>query len=293
MKHLVIMAVIGILLFPGCQKPSEVEVTLDPAGESALEIFTVALGDTNIVSDFDSTAILPDEQARFAGRLTVGQVTHDGGTTVRSEVFSRAVFENRDRPVRFLGRVFGYHGMNLGAVLLDGASMNQITHRVRVRRLVGDSLVAAGVEYAADVSPYQPNHNYAWNVSSPDSIDPFTVSIVSPNEITVQSPAGGTVVRRDRDLLLRWNGSGNLSIVISGFEPVTHRVKPFLHVRPRVNHGSAVLSKRVLQLLPSRFRYYVFTFVLSSRNESTVVGGFQGRVLVQAASMYNSYVELR
>jgi hypothetical protein len=171
--------------------------------------------------------------------------------------------------------------------------MNQIAHRVPVRRLIGDSIALAGFEYVTDLSTYQPNHNYTWNVSPPDSISPFTASIISPNEVTVQSPAGGAIVRRDRDLELRWTGNGNLSIIISGFEPVTRKTKPFLHIKPRVNIGSAILGRRVLNLLPNRFRYYVFTFVLSNRNESIVVGSFKGRVLIQAASMYNSYVELR
>jgi len=60
-----------------------------------------------------------------------------------------------------------------------------------------------------------------------------------------------------------------------------------------VNTGRAILNARVLAMLPRDRRFWVFTFVLANRDTSLVVGGFQGGVLIQAASVYNSYVELR
>jgi hypothetical protein len=52
-----------------------------------------------------------------------------------------------------------------------------------------------------------------------------------------------------------------------------------------------VLDARVLALLPPG-RHFVFSFIAANRQEITV-GQYQGKVLVQAAAVYNIYVELK
>ena len=291
MKSLATIGVLGAILVGGCEKPSTVEGTAD---DNALEVSAVSVSDTNYVAaQFDSAGVLPTEQLRFAGRLILNRVTHDAGANVRVETFSRVLFEDRDRPVIILNRVLGFHGMNLGTVVLQGNPMNAVPHRIPLRRLPGDSVIAAGIEYLLPVQTYQPQARYTWDIPAPDSLSPFTASIISPDVITVQSPRGGSTVYRNRDLRLRWTGSGRFLIIISGFDPLTRRTRPFLRLSPQVNNGTALLGSRVLNLLPARFRFYVFTFVLANRDESTVVAGFHDRILVQAATMYNSYVELQ
>jgi hypothetical protein len=100
------------------------------------------------------------------------------------------------------------------------------------------------------------------------------------------------VISRDHDLPLSWRGQGNLTFVISTYDPLKKETKPVFLVKARVNRNHAVLSRKLLRLLP-RERFFVFTFVLSNRKESETVIRFPGRILVQATTVYNSYVELR
>ena len=80
-------------------------------------------------------------------------------------------------------------------------------------------------------------------------------------------------------------------IAISIYDGTRHLYKPIFKVGLRENRRHAVLASRILKLLPPE--RYVFTFVLENRKESEQVSGFNNQVLVQAASVYNSYVELR
>ena len=81
-----------------------------------------------------------------------------------------------------------------------------------------------------------------------------------------------------------------MSIVISTFDPVTRKTRPLLQLRSRANSGRALLPAKILQQLPQLQRRFVFTFVLANRRE---VATGTGRVLVQAASVVNRFVELR
>jgi hypothetical protein len=137
---------------------------------------------------------------------------------------------------------------------------------------------------------YQPRTTYTWT-ATPDSFAPITTTIETPENIVVHSPSGGTVVRRDRDLPLSWTGEGNLFFVVSAYDLLSRKSRPMLIARVKNNIRRAVLSRKFLQLLPPQ-RVYVFTFVLASRKEIETAG-FEGRVLVQATAVYNSYVELR
>lgn len=292
MKHQIIILTLFLLFLAGCQEPSAVQLLPE---SDELEVTAIPLADTNYAAgQVDSMAVLPGDQLRFAGHIYINKVTYDGPGAFRTHARAGVLFEDRNREVRNQFRRFGYYGIDLGTVNLNGSPMARVPHRVPIRRILGDSIVMAGVEYIADISEeYLPNATYVWSVPAPDSISPFTTSIQTPDELTVQSPAGGSVVSRNRDLPMRWTGRGNLAIIISSYDPSSRRVRPFLHLRPRVNTGRAILNARVLAMLPRDRRFWVFTFVLANRDTSLVVGGFQGGVLIQAASVYNSYVELR
>lgn len=292
MRLPVVMLTVFLISLGGCQEPSAVQLLPD---SNELEVTAISLADTNYAAgQVDSLAVLPGDQLRFAGQITINKVTYDGPGAFRTHARARVLFEDRNREVRHQFRRFGYYGIDLGTVTLDGSPMARVPHRVLIRRLLADSIVTAGVEYVADLSgEYLPNTIFTWSAPAPDPISPFTAAIRTPDALTVQSPAGGSIISRNRDLPLRWTGRGNLAIIISAYDPSTQRVRPFLHLRPRMNTGGALLKARILALLPHDRRFWVFTFVLANRDASLVLEGFQGGVLVQAASVYNSYVELR
>jgi hypothetical protein len=119
--------------------------------------------------------------------------------------------------------------------------------------------------------------------------------IQAPDELVVESPRGGTVVSRERDLELVWGGRrGVLRIFVSAHDPLTGKAKPLLELRSRTNTGRALLPAKLLRKLPRLHRHYVFTFVLANREEMVLPRPAGGRrVLVQAASVVSTYVELR
>lgn len=291
MKHLLTILSLALLLSWGCHQPAEVELKpQDPDQE--LEITSAVVTDTSRqYAAVDSMGVLPKDQILFDGALGVRTVTFDAGRTIQTIAFSSVFFADRSRPVEsplFPGRRIGYFGFDLGPVTLNGSLMFKIPHRISLEMVHRDT--TAGVEYVRDLTlSYQPRTTYTWAIS-PSMMGPFTATIESPEDLNVLWPRGGTVVPRSQDLVLRWTGKGNLTVIVSLFEQ--GKTKPLLSVTPTINRGRATLSPLVLQSLRGG-KTYVFTFVLYNRKESLAVNQFAGKVLVQAASIYNSYVELR
>lgn len=295
MKRLLIILTL-LLPAAGCQQPAEVELSADP--DDDLEITPLAATDSTFDRpSIDTSAVLPGEHDLFGGILVVNRVKYDAGVRVDSGAFSRVYFANRTMPVMFMERLVGFHGIDFGlpplSPTLNGTPMSRVPHRISVRRIFGDSIVLAGFEYFSDLrTTFQANTEYRWT-AVPGVLGGFDISIRSPDDLSVQSPRGGSVISRNQDLALRWRGQGDsLSIIISRVDPFTHRVRPLLRLRPRVNRGHAIIPAKILRALP-RERFYVLTFMLANRSRSEVIAGYGERVLVQAASVYNSYVEIR
>lgn len=289
----VLMFLFGVaLVLGGCRHPSDVELADDAAG-SNLEVFAVTLPDTNIaVNSVDSTGVLPGEEVKATGAFLINAVTWDAGTTKRSIAYARAFFA--DSVVRISGRSVGFIGRDVGSVVLDGALMVKVPHRIPVLRVVSpDSIVVRGVEYLADLTgSYQHNHQYTWTVIN-RLIPILTVKEQTPEALAVLTPRGGAIHSRSKDLPISWDGGrGKMSVIISSYEPVLKRVRPLLELRVRTNNGRAVIPSKLLSQLPARTSF-ILTFVLANRTESVITQPVSGRVLSQAAAVYNVFVELR
>jgi len=290
-RHLA--AVLLLLILGGCQQPSDVELTQEEY-EADLEVRSVVVPDTHVVLiPVDSSAVLPEDQLEFRAFFLLNNVTHDAGGIRRSFSYSRVYAA--DSAIRFMGRTVGFRGMDLGNMRLNGVPMIKLPHIVRIKRgSQPDSLVLGGFEYLQDLTgQYQPDQPYLWSASTP-GMGTISQGIRSAGNLIVHSPAGGSVVSREKDLALRWTGAGgHLSVIISSFDPWTNRTRPLLEFRSRANSGRALIPGKLLRELPRQHPYYVFTFVLANRVDTVVLQGYSGRVMVQAASIYNSYVELR
>lgn len=277
--RLLYMAVMAVLL-AACQKPTEVQVT----DESLLDIEKVTEPDSALDrSSVDSTALLPREQDRFAGLITVASVKTDNGAGIESKSFVHAIFENRNNSIIIGGRK-RFFLLPLGLPRLT-SGVNTLFLVMREVRF-GNQLL--GFEYVREIT-YAPETNYRFEALGSDSVNAFSVSIDSPDNILVQSPVGGQRIARDNDMNLRWTGRGNLFLIISARTP-QGKLVPVLNIKPRKNEGRALLTKRILNALPRGS--YVFTFGVSNKNENFMVGRFRGRVLVRGLSIYNVRVEL-
>jgi hypothetical protein len=288
-KHIATIFGIFTLLLTGCQQPGEVE--LKPSDETAaLEANPVVLPDTNVeMAPVDSFGVLPGDRLRFGATFIVNSVVLDFGPgAVVPFSYSQVAVTNVDSAIRVGNTVVGYRGFNLGNVYLNGVLMDRYVRWVPVH----SSLVDFGWEYGVNLTrSYVPNRLYTWT-ALPLAVGNVNVAIQTPDSLDVLSPRGGTIIPRNRDLTLRWKGRGNISIVVSWYDKIKKKSWPLLELKPRSNHGQAVIPAKLLSVLPPK-RDFVFTFILSNRKETTVVQRYTGKILVQAASVYNSYVELR
>ena len=286
MRRFLVIIIAAGLWGSGCNKPAPVELHQDDS-DVVLDVSSESQPDSSLgLGTVDSSAVLPEDQVKFAGLVQLAQLTFDAGGRVTDTAFAHVLFENRSAPVRVGVRIIGYHGIDLGRVTINGNDMSPVLHRLGRRDTV------SGIEYYKDMtSLYRPGTEYRWTAIPDTSIGGFTTAIAAPESLVVLSPHGGSIVPRDRNLALRWTGLGKLLFVISSYDPAARKSKPIFRIDVRNNRQHAVLSSKLLQLLPSG-HLYVFTFVLANRKETQTVERFQGRVLVQASSVYNVYVEL-
>jgi hypothetical protein len=299
MKKLLLFCACALLAALGCQRPSPVTVENDVIQNTTLELTTLSLPDTNLtISSLDSSGVLPMDGASYSGFLLLNNVTYDAGALgVKNEVYSSVYFVDRNRPLIWNGKPIGFFGIDVAPgtlqyVTINSLPMGRIPYRLR---LPGSTLPDStfGYTFRRELSAiYQPNATFTWNVPALNTMSGFTPQIKSPDNLGVTAPAGGSVLSRTKDLTVRWTGKGNIDIVISLFSPLTRRMKPLLKLHPVLNTGLAVIDEKILQLLP-RERYFVVTVILAKRDVRQLPGLFNGTILIQAAAVHNSYIELQ
>lgn len=282
-----------LLLGIGCKQPTEVEVRSDVVADE-LEVAALSVTDTSTYQDqLDSVAVTPEDQSRFNGFMLVTRTTFDVGYASVTRTKSSVVLTDPSQPLSADGKTYGYRGIDMRStgsvpISLNGLAMSRVDHQIRVE---GESQ-QWGYEFTRDLSAYSARFDttYTWSGSC-DTVGAFNVSIQAPPIVTVASPAGGSHIARSEDLTLNWNAGGAITIYLSRVDSSRRTSHPLLVCKPLGTSGCAVLSAKILQAL-SRGTY-VFTFVSSVRKEGEQVGTYGYNVLVQAASVYNSYVELQ
>jgi hypothetical protein len=289
------LILLGLLLglAAGCEQPSDIELNSDPQ-QASLEVIPLKVPDTLVaVSPIDTSGVLPLDQLDFWGRFLVHHVTVDGGPGNRASFAYSSVLMS-DSVVRSGGMTVGFSGISLGMLTVNGIPMVEIPHRIRLRRLLqSDTVWTSGVEYLADLSAtYAPDADYIWTSNS-IRYGRFDLSIRAPEDLAVLKPVGGTIYSRDRDIPLAWvGGKGVLTIILSAYDRVTKRVHPLLELRPNRNTGRALIPSSLVRQLPKR-QDFVFTFILSNRREISLTQASRGRILVQAASVFSTYIQIQ
>jgi len=290
MKQTTIIFALLALTIVGCQKPSPIQVEEDAL---VLEPSTLQAVDPDL--DFkavDSTGVLPVDQQLYPGYFLINNVKFNTGAGERGFAYSSVFLGDRGRPVQIGTRVFGYFGMAVRSLLLNGTPMIPIPHIVRTRILTSQmDTVHAGVEYIQDISStYLPNTTYTWGIF-PFFFDSVSVSISTPDDLAILSPAGGGIYGRDQDFALRWKGKGTLIVLLSKVNLGTGETRPLLSFRPRRDQDHAIVRAKVLRSLTPGA--YALTFILASRQEIPTDRIHPGKILVQAASVYTTYFGLR
>jgi hypothetical protein len=295
MKKLVTLACLSFLCQAGCQKPTP--LTVEPPSDSpagSLLVTVLTNPDTNVnVAPIDSLGVLPADQTSYDGLFLVNTVRYDNGHGVLTVAYATAYYGDRNRPLVVNGRVVGYYGIDLmpaaatRQLQVGGVPMVRYPYKIRI----GDRDTTFGYIYRAVFTSLQPKFPCNWDGTAPGSLSPFRDSVQTPEDLKVISPAGGSVLSRAKQVELRWMGNGKISIVISTYNPATGKTKPVLQLQPAVNTGKAVIESRVLQMLPET-KFFVFTFIIANRVDHPLGGLSTDRILEQAASVYNSYLQL-
>ncbi len=279
-------AAVLLLAAAGCKQPSPVELKPPDEGNIVVSPVPPSSDSTKLPMPVDSSALLPDDEEEYAGIILLNSVKYDSGG-IRYGAYSWVYFADRQRALRSLGETVGFYGVHLSSITLNGAAMNVQPHIITGPLGIPR---AFGWEYRLDLtSQYHPEMIYRWQASA-DSIGAIDVSISSPDSIQVLAPKSGSTVLRSDDLMLQWIGNGKLTIILNEVG-LYGTIRPVARVNVYKNVGRLLLPSSYLQLLRGRGMW--LTFVLSNRNSAVSVAGYDDPVLVQAASVYNTYVGLR
>jgi len=299
MKQLLITVLATFLLIAGCRKPGQVIVDPGDQGNSAFDVTNVGGADPGTTfNSVDSTGLLPFEANKYDALFLVTQTTYDNGSARLSFALSSVLITNPTDSCRYNGSIIGRSGMDLGGVLnspiLNGAFMRKVPFRIPLPGTVRDTVV--GAAYVANVSPeYGPKRTFQWDVKLPTgtgSTVSFKPSIQSPESLLILSPAGGTVLSRLKNIVLKWKGANEMMVVLSTYDPLTKKTQPVMKFRPFTGSDQITVDPKILKLLPSRTSY-VLSFISSNRQQTRVtLGGVQGTVLIQSAVVYNTYVTI-
>ena len=301
MRNLAILVCVTFLCQAGCQKPAPLTVeppAAPPAG--TLSVTVLANPDTNIaVNPIDSVGVLPTDQTNYSGFFLVNSVKYDYGHGAISGASASAYFGDRNSPLVVNGKIVVYYGLDLmpSAVFplkIGGIPLVRFPYKIHIgnRDTTFGSIYRAPAYFLATI---QPQTRYDWDDPGPDTtrLMPFKDSVVTPEDLTVLAPPGGSILSRLKPVELHWKGNGNISIIVSSYNLLTGKTKPILQLQPAVNTGSAVIEPHVLQLLPQT-KYFVFTFIIANKGDRPLGGlSVNDRILVQAASVYNSYVQFQ
>jgi hypothetical protein len=266
-----------------------VELEQNPGTVEAVPLGDVA-GDLDLAS-IDSSGVTPDQQIRVNGRMQVTEVTLDNGQGIRRFALASVIFQDTRLPVTVGNRTFGFYGIPVRSLTLDGVPMVRVPHVVRVRGFLRDT-VHAGSEYLLDLTAgYRPGGTYVWGARATAVSDSVTIPVTSPAALRVLAPAGGTVLDRARDLRLRWQSDGNVEIVVSMVDPATGRTVPRAKFTPPPGAREAVVPARVLSGFGPGV--HALTFIRANRYELPTLSEPRGVILVQAAAVSTVFVGLR
>src|SRR5512145_2653763 len=87
----------ALVLFAACEQPGEIQVREETDG---VEVTSLVMSDTSFgMSPIDTAALLPGDELRFTGSLTVNNVSFDAGQGIQTIAFARVFVGDNSRPV--------------------------------------------------------------------------------------------------------------------------------------------------------------------------------------------------
>jgi hypothetical protein len=241
----------------------------------------------------------------YPATLLVNGVKSDFGTSRSAFSYSRILINDKRNVIRNLSnnRVIGYLGMDVGNAKINAVPLPKTDRPFRTYSSFSPQWTAGSAYTLVDQDNasagsfvYVPGQNYRFVADGHGAVSSFELGIRSPDEITVLQPRAGSVVFRDVDLQIRWNGNrgDSLRVTISSFDAQANiPVKPILQLNVVDGANSIIIPAKILKALPQNGDGHFLFSVISSNMSVTNIPGYSENVLVQASSIHNILLWLK
>ena len=310
-----IILIVATLWIVGCQEKLPVELTTEQSA-AALEVKVLPAIDSTLIVDasVDTSGVLQTEELAYPATLLVNGVKTDFGSYRSTFSYSRILLNDTRRPItqsadlstqsnQGSAKVIGYLGLDVGNAKVNSVDLPKTFRPLRTWSSVSPGQNAGKTYTLVDQDnvpipnfTYSAGQSYRFVADGKSTVSSFTKEIVSPDEITVLEPKAGSILFRNEDIHLRWDGKRGeqLRLLISSFDAKSNTpVKPLLQLSIEAGSSSITIPAKVLQSVRTNSEgRYLFSFISSNR-VTTTVPGYDGNVLVQAASIHNVLLWLK
>jgi len=303
-----ILLIIAALWIVGCQDKLPVELTPEQSA-TALQVSVVPAIDSTLIVDasVDTSGVLQTEEQQYPATFLVNGVKTDFGSYRTTFSYSRILLNDKKKPITdmSMSKVIGYNGIDVGNAKVNSVDLPKTSRSVRTWTSFLPGLNAGKSYMLVDQDnvpipnfSYTAGQNYRFVADGKNAVSSFSKEITSPDEITVVEPKAGSIAFRSEDLHMRWDGKpgGNLRLLISSFDAKSNvPVKPLLQfdIDTKEITNTLVLPAKVLQSIRANSDgQYLISFISSNR-VTTTIPGYEGNVLVQAASIHNVLLWLK
>jgi hypothetical protein len=310
-----IVLIIAALWIVGCQEKLPVELASEQSA-AALEVKVLPAIDSTLIVDasVDTSGVLQAEEQAYPATLLVSGVKTDFGTYRSTFSYSRILFNDTKHPItntdpqvnqsnQASAKVIGYQGLDVGNAKVNSVDLPKTFRPMRTWSSVVPGQNAGKTYLLVDQDnvpipnfTYAAGQRYQFVVDGKNAVSTFTREIDSPDEITVLEPKAGSILFRTEDIHLTWDGKRGeqLRLLISSFDAKSNvPVKPLLQLSIEEGANSIIIPAKVLQSVQTNSDgRYLFSFISSNR-VTTTVPGYDGNVLVQAASIHNVLLWLK
>jgi len=299
-----VLVLLALFWITGCQEKSPVELATEQS-PAALEMKVLPAIDSTLIVDasVDTSGVTQGEEQTFPATFLVNGVKTDLGESKSAFSYSRILLNDKRNPIRNLGKVIGYLGLDVGKAKVNSVDLPKTYRPFRTYTSFSPQYTARPSYTLVDQNDqpiseftYAARQSYRFLADGRGTVASFELSVQSPEEITVVEPRAGSVAFRDDDLKIRWNGAvgSRFRVLISSFDPQSNiPVKPLLEVTVKEGTNSIVLPASVLKgIQPGFTGRYLFS-VISSNRVRTRIPGYSEDVLVQASSIHNVLLWLK
>jgi hypothetical protein len=299
-----VLVLMVVLWIGGCQEKLPVELALDQS-TNALEVQVLPPIDTTLIveASVDTSGVSQSEEQLYPGTILMNGVKTDLGDTPRSSFsYSRILLNDTRSSITSGSKVIGYLGMDVGVAKVNSVDLPKTYRPVRTYTSFQPNFNAGPAYFLIDADnkpvanfSYVPGQTYRFVADGKGAVAPFQLGIQSPEEITVVEPKAGSIALRSQDLQIHWNGKSAASfrVLISSFNAQSNvAVKPLVEIAVTEGSNSITLPSKLLKGLQANSDgRYLFSFISSNRS-IVKIAGYDGDVLVQAASIHNILLRL-